>query len=222
MRLDRIVHSNPRFYAWKLQAIANAKRALYKVLSVDGEVAQLREEISARNQSLIRQHLAGKRVLEIGCGAGSFLASLHKDYGCSCVGIDVSDEMIRFASSTNPGPTYRVMDSSKLEFEDNAFDVIVFNYVLHHVRDLAATIAEAKRVGRKIVFYECCAWERQPAKFISRLYWKVTDGGFQYLTLNEWRSRFAAPVLDEIRGRGLVRYGMCVLDVSGSSSTTNP
>ena len=215
MRLDRLIHSNPRFYAWKLRAIANAKSALYKALFIEDEVSRLRRELSARNQSLIRQHLAGKRVLEIGCGAGSFLASLYKDYGCSCVGIDASQEMIKSARQANPGPTYQVMDSSKLDFGDDAFDVIVFNYVLHHVRQLTATIAEAKRVGAKIVFYECCAWERQPAKSISRLYWKLTDGGFQYLTLDEWKTRFAAPVLDEIRGKGLVRYGMCVLDVQG-------
>jgi SAM-dependent methyltransferase len=218
MRLDRIVHSNPRFYAWKLQAIANAKRALYKVLSIDDEVARLREEISARNQSLIRQHLAGKRVLEIGCGAGSFLASLHKDYGCTCVGIDVSDEMIRFASSANPGPTYRVMDSSKLEFADNAFDVIVFNYVLHHVRDLAHDCRSQTR-RKKIVFYECCAWERQPASSSAAL-----------LEINRRRlrvphaKRVEVPVCAPCSTKPAAADWCateCVLDVSGSFSTTD-
>ena len=46
---------------------------------------------------------------------------------------------------------------------------------------------------------------------------KMIDGGFQYLAQDEWKSRFAALVPDEIRGKGLVRYGMRVL-VQGSAS----
>jgi ubiquinone/menaquinone biosynthesis C-methylase UbiE len=98
-----------------------------------------------------------------------------------------------------------------LKFKDKEFDIVAFNYVLHHSSNLEMTIAEAKRVAKIIVFCECRAWERQPLKAFSKAYWKLTDGGCNYLSLDEWKRRFALPVLDEMRGNGLVRYRMCVL-----------
>jgi ubiquinone/menaquinone biosynthesis C-methylase UbiE len=210
MRLDQVVHGVPWLYEWKLRALAHIKAALYRLLRLNDKVAQQRKMIESRNRELIAKHVTGKSVLEIGCGTGSLLASLATR-GCRCVGIDVSPEMITAARKNNPGPDYQIMDSAQLRFPDGSFDVVLFNYVLHHIRDLNKTIAEAKRVGETIIFYECCAWKKQPFKTISRLYWKVTDGGYEYLTFDEWKQRFKLVVVDEIEGSGLVRYGMGVL-----------
>ena len=211
MRLDLVVHRLPRFYQWKLDAISAIKKTIYSVFFVGQKIDRQRKAIQNRNNELIAKYVAGKSVLEIGCGRGSLLATLAKDRACRCVGVDLSSEMIDYARKNNPGPAYHVMDSSHLSFPDKHFDVVVFNYVLHHVKELDRTIAEAKRVGKAIVFYESCAWEGQPFKTLSKLYWKVTDGGYEYLTLNEWKRRFQVPVIDEIQGSGLVRYGMCIL-----------
>jgi len=211
MRLDLVVHRFPRFYQWKLGVIRTAKQTVYRFLLLGQKVDRQRKAIEQRNSELIAEYLTAKSVLEIGCGGGSFLATLSKDRQCRCVGVDLSPEMIQFAEKNNPGPTYQLMDGSHLDFSDQRFDVVLFNYVLHHVKDLDGTIAEAKRVGKTIIFYECCTWTRQPFKAISKLYWKVTDGGYEYLTLNEWKLRFQLPVVEEIEGSGLVRYGMCVL-----------
>lgn len=210
MRLDRFVHSRPEIYHWKLRALNVAKRTVYRLLFLDEKVRDLRKEIERRNRELIDRHVAGNKVLEIGCGQGSLLSALMKEKNCHCVGVDISEAMIEYARANNPGPQYMVMDGWNLEFGAKQFDVVLFNYVLHHVRDPDQVIAEAKRVGKTIVLYESCAWEKQPFKALSRAYWKITDGGFQYLSLDEWKERFALPVLDEIRGDGLVRYGMCV------------
>jgi SAM-dependent methyltransferase len=215
MRLDLVVHRLPRFYQWKLDVISYIKRALYRVLLMDRKIDLQRKAIQDRNNKLIAKYVAGKSVLEIGCGRGSLLGTLAKDLQCKCVGVDLSLEMINYARKNNPGPVYQVMDSSDLSFSDRQFDVVLFNYVLHHVKDLDRTIAEAKRVGKTIIFYESCAWEGQPFKTISRLYWKITDGGYEYLTLNEWKRRFQLQVLDEIKGSSFIRYGMCVLRVDG-------
>jgi len=211
MRLDLVVHRLPRFYQWKLDVISRIKKTLYRALLINQKIDLQRKNIEIKNNELIGKYVAGRSVLEIGCGRGSLLGTLSKDRRCRCVGVDLSSEMIDYAMKNNPGPTYQVMDSSRLSFPDQHFDVVLFNYVLHHVKELDRTIAEAKRVGKTIVFYESCAWANQPFKTISRLYWKVTDGGYEYLSLNEWKRRFQLPVLDEIEGSGLVRYGMCVL-----------
>lgn len=210
MRIDTIVHKFPRFYEWKLDALNVVKTSIYHLLLIDKKVAQLRNRIEAQNSALQHQYLADKSILEIGCGRGGSIASLES-FGCKCVAIDVSEEMIRAARVDNPGPTYLVMDGADLKFLDNSFDVILFNYVLHHVEHLDRTIAEAKRVGKRIIFYESCACRNQPSKSLSKFYWRFTDGGYRYLTLDEWKKRFQLPVLAEIEGAGFVRYGMCVL-----------
>jgi SAM-dependent methyltransferase len=212
MRLDLAVHRFPRFYQWKLDAFRRIKRIVYRTLSMDQKILLQRKAIEDKNNKLIAQYVAGKSVLEIGCGRGSLLTTLAKDQQCRCVGVDLSPEMIQYAERNNPGPTYQVMNSSQLSFSDQCFDVVLFNYVLHHVKDLDKTIAEAKRVGKIIIFYESCAWKGQPFKAISKLYWKITDGGYEYLTLDEWKDRFQLRRLEEIEGSGLVRYGMCVLE----------
>lgn len=211
MHFDRLVHDHPEFYQWKLEVIKIIKRTIFKMIFLDKKIMQVRREIEIKNRELIKNYFYGKRVLEVGCGQGSFLASLSRNYNCDCVGIDISEKMIGSANEKNLGPQYFVMDGGNLKFKDNEFDIIVFNYVLHHTSNLDKTIAEAKRVGKIIIFYESCTWERQPFKALSKAYWKLTDGGYNYLSLNEWQGRFALPVLDEIRGNGLVRYGMCVL-----------
>lgn len=215
--MDAMVHRSPGFYAWKLEMLKMVKGSIYHLLRVDKKIDRLHHYIDARNAHLIAKYLTGKNVLEIGCGQGRFIATLARDRGCHCVGIDASAEMIDVAARRSPGPEYRVMDSANLEFPDQAFDVVLFEYVLHHVEKLDKTIAEAKRVGKKIIFYESCACKAPPAKQLSKWYWKLTDGGYEYLTLDEWKERFQLPVLDEIEGAGLVRYGMCVLGEAGSA-----
>src|SRR5215471_7878199 len=202
MRLDSIVHSLPRFYQWKLDALSLIKRAVYRVCFMDGKIARQHQTIQQKNDELIAKYVAGKSVLEVGCGRGSLLGSLERKHGCRCVGIDLSSEMINYAKNNNPGPTYEVMNSSRLRFPDHHFDVVLFNYVLHHVEDLDRTISEAKRVGKTIILYESCLWENEPFKTVSKLYWKITDGGHEYLTLDEWKRRFQLAALDEIKGSG--------------------
>lgn len=211
MRMDAVVHRFPSFYEWKLDMLKMVKESIYHLLLIDKKVHRLRHYIEHRNAALIAEYLTGKNVLEIGCGRGRFIATLARDHDCHCVGVDASDEMIKAAIERSPGPEYHVMDGADLKFADRSFDVVLFEYVLHHVEKLDETIHEAKRVGKRIIFYESCACKRPPAKQLSKWYWKLTDGGYEYLTLDEWKKRFQLPVLDEIEGAGLVRYGMCVL-----------
>jgi ubiquinone/menaquinone biosynthesis C-methylase UbiE len=210
MRLDRFVHSKPTMYAKKLEAINFGKRVVYKALFIDKHIQQQRADIARRNAEVIRRHLKGKKILEIGCGQGSFLATLLRDYGCDCYGVDISPEMVAYAEKQNPGPRYAIMISSQLEFDDTAFDFVIFNYVLHHVDDLDGTIREAKRVGKHILIYESCAFATEPLRYLSNLYWRTVDGGNGYKSLAEWKRTFDMEVVEEIEGMGLVRYGMCI------------
>jgi len=207
MGFDKTVHSKPGFYAWKLSMIAFAKQAAYRVLFLDKHVGAQREELQRKNVEILSSRLPGKKVLEVGCGRGSFLRSLHDKYGCECTGVDISAQMIGYAQEHYPGPRYMVVNGSKLPFADDEFDFVIFCYVLHHVDDLPKMIEEAKRVGRNILIYESCAFESQPWRWLSQMYWKAVDGGMWYHSAGKWRSIFGIPVAEQILGHGLVRYG---------------
>jgi SAM-dependent methyltransferase len=213
LRLDDFVHNHPQLYRCKLKIIKYAKRSVYIMILQDKKISKLLDEIEHQNHRMIEYYFKRNRVLEVGCGEGSFLSYVSKNKGCECVGIDISERMIKSARTTNMGPKYAVMDSGELGFKNKEFDVVVFKHVLHHVRQLDKTIEESKRVGNLIIIYESCPWETQPFKMVSRAYWKLIDRGHEYLSLNEWQARFGLPVLAEIRGRGLVRSGICVLRV---------
>ena len=98
---------------------------------------------------LIRR-CAGKRVLDYGCGDGtySFLCAAH---GARAVGVDISEVSVRKAreEAARRGVAERtqflVMDGEAMGFGSNAFDVACVSGVLHHL-DLSKALAELARV----------------------------------------------------------------------------
>lgn len=93
----------------------------------------------------------GLTVLDYGCGKGEdamgFLAN-----GANLIGIDISsayiDQCREKAISLNfPEDKYsfHVMDAHKLEFDDDTFDLIIGNGILHHL-DIGVAFNELHRV----------------------------------------------------------------------------
>ncbi|WP_026629003.1 bifunctional class I SAM-dependent methyltransferase/glycosyltransferase family 2 protein [Dyadobacter alkalitolerans] len=74
----------------------------------------------------------GSSVLEIGCGTGYLLEQLRPARG---VGIDISDEMIRFARIHRPGNTYLEMGAEHLSLNET-FDYVIISDAIGGFRDV--------------------------------------------------------------------------------------
>jgi ubiquinone/menaquinone biosynthesis C-methylase UbiE len=111
-------------------------------------------------EATIYDDVAGKRVLEYGCGTGSHSMEMAR-MGAEVVGIDISEQGIRVATeraaeANLPNATYEVMDAEEMTFPDCSFDLIIGEGILHHL-DLEKCYAEISRVlkpGGKAVFME--------------------------------------------------------------------
>ena len=96
------------------------------------------------------RELAEKRVLEIGPGGGGH-ACLFKKYGAEVVVADITAERALSSSrklSLMAGPESAGFnaDAENLPFQDNAFDIVYSNGVLHHSQDTDRCISEVHRV----------------------------------------------------------------------------
>jgi SAM-dependent methyltransferase len=91
--------------------------------------------------------VAGRRILDVGCGAGPLSAAL-RDKGAVVSGFDLSAEMITLARRRlGDDADLTVADLAKpLPYADAAFADVVASLVLHYLQDWTGPLAELRRV----------------------------------------------------------------------------
>lgn len=105
--------------------------------------------LSRRNKALMIEAVvanalegpvAGKRILDIGCGNGDIsqhFAGRNDQYG-----VDVEDRR----RPENDGLVFSRVSSERLPFDDGFFDVVLSHHVIEHVADQALHLREMHRV----------------------------------------------------------------------------
>jgi 2-polyprenyl-6-hydroxyphenyl methylase/3-demethylubiquinone-9 3-methyltransferase len=96
--------------------------------------------------------LAGKRVLDVGCGGG-ILSEAMARLGASVTGIDLSEKPLKVAElhllESGLSVSYRKSSAEALaEAEPAAFDVVTCMELLEHVPDPASTVAACARLAK--------------------------------------------------------------------------
>ncbi len=139
------------------------RKALLKSLADMEDMFRYRRHMAVVEMPLAE--LKGKRVLEIGPGAGGHSA-LFARYGALVSSADITWKR---AQSTNA--KFRLMgemaegcnalqsDAENPPFPDDSFDLVYSNGVLHHTNDTARAVGEAFRVlkpgGKAVIMLYC-------------------------------------------------------------------
>ncbi|MDR6879745.1 class I SAM-dependent methyltransferase [Bacillus sp. 3255] len=81
--------------------------------------------------------LAGKNVLDLGCGYGWHCRYARERGAHSVVGLDLSEKMLQRAREmTNDSAiTYRKLAIEDIDYEAGQFDVVISSLAIHYVRD---------------------------------------------------------------------------------------
>jgi ubiquinone/menaquinone biosynthesis C-methylase UbiE len=117
---------------------------------VAGSYARLRgddEYVGAVTEALASAiPLAGRRVLDIGCGAGNVASMLARRYDARVVGVDSSRAMVDEARRRlPPASSAQLARAEQLPFESDSFDAAVASMSVQHF-DRPRAFAESCRV----------------------------------------------------------------------------
>ncbi|QVQ51067.1 methyltransferase domain-containing protein [Spiractinospora alimapuensis] len=141
--------------------------------------------------------VAGRRILDVGCGSGSLAAELG-DRGADVTGIDVSSGMLALARKRlgNDAALHVADLREPLPFGNDTFDDVVASLVLHYLEDWAPPLAELRRVlrpgGRLIAsvdhpFVAYTIQEPRPDYYATTSYYFDWEFGGQRVPMMFWR-----------------------------------
>ena len=101
-----------------------------------------------RRSLLLGEVRAGERVLDLGCGAGRFVAAL-RDAGAEPVGVELAEAALERARRNAPGADLRLVEpDGSLPLDHASVDLVWCSEVLEHVADTAYLLLEVRRVLR--------------------------------------------------------------------------
>ena len=111
---------------------------------------------------LLGLSLSGKRILEVGSGAGgelAWLVSMGAAPG-DLVGVDLLPDRVAAARQAHPGIRFDVGNAEQLEFADGSFDLVVALTVFSSIldasmqRNVAREMARVLRPGGDVLWYD--------------------------------------------------------------------
>lgn len=93
----------------------------------------------------------GCRVLDLGCGDGTLLATLAKQKNVSGVGLEIDPENITQSLAQGVNVIEHDLNLGLGNFRDNSFDMVVMTLALQTLRYPHLVIDEMLRVGRECI-----------------------------------------------------------------------
>jgi ubiquinone/menaquinone biosynthesis C-methylase UbiE len=107
--------------------------------------------LEERQLNLMIPPLEGKRVLDLACGTGRWLAGLMARGASSGVGVDFSPAMLAAAKEKSAVRRRLVQaDCRAIPFANSVFDLVVCSFAVGHIPDLRSVAREAGRVAAAV------------------------------------------------------------------------
>lgn len=114
----------------------------------------------------------GQRALDVGCGPGALTAELVRRLGAAAVSAcDPSPAFVAACAARHPGVDVRPGSAEQVPFDDDAFDVVTAQLVLHFVADPPAAGRELARVTRPGGRIAACVWDFGRGMELLRAFW---------------------------------------------------
>jgi ubiquinone/menaquinone biosynthesis C-methylase UbiE len=116
------------------------------------EISQVYDDVRQADIELINNFLQeienGKetRVLDIGCGTGTYADLLQKVTQSEVYGVEPSEGMLGKAKEKESKVVFQQGNAQELPFEDKFFDFVYMTDVIHHVSEIGEMLAEINRV----------------------------------------------------------------------------
>ena len=220
-RFDEFMHNHPRLYYWR-GIVKNRLKVM-----IASRLAPEWDAVLARNDrvldEVLRAHCTGKKVLDVGCGPGSQVTWMYRQYQAQPCGIDYSLEMVRSAKTACASDRLAVLcgDATRLPFGDGAFDTVTFFWVFHHLPAALheRALAEARRVARDVVIIrDSFNFAGRLSQWLGNSYWRIVDGGYLYRTRAQWAELFGDAAVLEEYGASLNRN--CIFVVRANPKVT--
>ena len=128
---------------------ANDYDSFAEAYSAENETSLLNAYYERPAMLSLAGDVAGRRILDAGCGSGPLFAAL-RDRGALVTGLDSSAGMVELARRRlgADADLYVADLSNPLPFTDGAFDDVLASLVLHYLKDWGPTLAEMRRVLR--------------------------------------------------------------------------
>lgn len=87
----------------------------------------------------------GMRILDFGCGTGTFTRHIGKTYS-QVIGCDIVFTNLKIGKSIDNTVEYICSDGNHLPFKNEVFDAVFCGTVLHHFPDISDPLKEIRRV----------------------------------------------------------------------------
>ncbi len=179
--------------------LTGADPEIFDKLSVDDVFSFYPTE--ADLEKIDGSHLAGKTVLDVGCGMGKYL-NVVSDYAGTVIGLDLSDALVRARAVVKGRANVHLVQGNILApplkpgFADFAYSL----GVLHHTPDTHAAFLRAAALVKP--GGQLAVWlyprEKEPGAYADRIHW-IQDEVIRPITCR--RSSRGAPSGDGIEDR---------------------
>ncbi|GAA4451930.1 class I SAM-dependent methyltransferase [Phytohabitans houttuyneae] len=142
------------------------------------------QRLLARITDRVADHLldaaevtAGTRLLDVACGHG-YATARAAERGASATGVDQSAAMLALARAHHPRLDFREAAAEELPFDGGTFAAVVGNFLLPHLADPDAVVAELARVTAPRGRLALTAWDLpQHARFVGVLVDALAEAG---------------------------------------------